>query len=350
LRLLAFWIASGCRFRCAVKRRDFAIGLSLAALAWAARAQQPGKKQHKIAIVTSVIPAFLMTEEGGDAGATALFEELRRLGHVEGQNLVVDRYSAEGHPERLPSLASEVVSRNPDLILAVGDPVAVALGAATRTIPIVVSTSDPLRSGLVASLRHPGGNITGVSVDAGLEIVGKRLQMLKQAAPFAAKVAYLDLSPAPEAASVQELRRASRPLGVSLIVRTLRESNPAEYQRVFAEMVQEQVQALLVGEGGEPLAYRQLTADLAEQNALPTMCSALDYAQMGGLMAYAAVPADLFAHLAAAIHQILNGANPGDIPVYQPTRFQLWINLKTAEALNLTISPLLQAGADELIE
>jgi len=242
------------------------------------------------------------------------------------------------------------VSRKPDLILAVGDPVAVALGAATRSIPIVISTSDPLRSGLVASLRHPGGNITGVSVDAGLEILGKRLQMLKQAAPFAAKVAYLDLSPAPQAASVQELRGASRQLGVSIIVCTLRESNPAEYQRVFAEMVQEQVHALLIGEGGEPLAYRQLTADLAEQHALPTMCSALDYAQMGGLMAYAAVPADLSVHLAAAIHHILNGANPGDIPVYQPTRFQLWINLKTAETLNLKISPILQAGADELIE
>jgi putative ABC transport system substrate-binding protein len=331
-----------------MRRRDFAIGLPIAAIVWPASAQQP-EKQHRIAIVTSVIPAVLMTEESGDAGAHALFEELRRLGHVEGQNLVVERYSAEGHPERLPQLAGEVVGRNPDLIFAAGDPVVAAFVAATHSIPIVVSTSDPLRSGLVGSLRHPGGNVTGVSVDAGLEILGKRLQMLKEAAPLASKVVYLDVSASVQDASVQELRTASRQLGISVNVITLQGSNPAEYQRVFAEMVREQAEAILVSEGGEPLAYRQLTAELAERNSLPTMCSALDYVQMGGLMAYAAVPTDLFRQIANTIHQILNGAKASDIPIYQPTRFELWINLKTAETLNLTISPVLQAAADKLI-
>ncbi len=213
-----------------MRRRDFTFGLLLAATVGSARAQQPAK-QHRIAIVTSVIPAFLMTESSGDAGSRALFEELRRLGYAEGRNLVVERYSAEGHPDRLPPLAGEVVRRNPDLIFAAGDAVAATLGTATRSIPIVAITSDPVRSGLVAALRRPGGNITGVSVDAGLEILGKRLQMLKEAAPLVSRVAYLDVSSSSQNAVAQELREATRRLGLSLIVITLRESNRAEYER-----------------------------------------------------------------------------------------------------------------------
>jgi putative ABC transport system substrate-binding protein len=331
-----------------VKRRDFAAGLLLAAAA-PAWAQQPAK-QHRIAIVTSVIPAHLISETGGDEASRLLFAELRRLGHVEGGNLIVERYSAEGHPERLSVLAGEVVARTPDLIIAGGGPVAQAFVAATGTIPIVAVFADPVRNGLVASLARPGSNITGVSVDAGVEIVGKRLQMLKEAVPAALRVAYLEVSGSPETAAGPVLADAGRRLGIAVIVMPLREANRAEYERAFAEMAQQRIDALLISDQGEALAYRQLIVELAEKYRLPTMCAALDFVEVGGLMAYAADPAAVFRGIADNVHQILNGAKPGIIPVVQPTKFEFLINLNTAQALNLVIPPVLLAAADRVFE
>jgi putative ABC transport system substrate-binding protein len=331
-----------------MRRRAVIAGL----LATAARfswAQTPAK-QHRIAIVTSVIPAYLITETGGDSASRLLFAELRRAGYVEGGNLVVERYSAEGHPERLPDLAHAVVATSPDLIVAAGGPVAQACAAATDTIPIVATFADPVKSGLVASLARPGSNITGVSVDAGIEIVGKRLQLLKQAVPSASTAAYLDVSGSAGGAATPVLAQASRQLGISIVVMPLHESTPAEYQRVFAEMAQQRIDAILVSDEGESLAYRQLIAQLAERGRLPTMCAALDFVEVGGLMAYAADPKAVFERVADDVHQIFNGTTPGDIPIIQPTRFELLINLNTAKALNLTLSPTVLAAADGVIE
>jgi putative ABC transport system substrate-binding protein len=332
-----------------MRRRGVIAGLLLAAAARSAWGQTPAK-QHRIAIVTSVIPAYLISETGGDSASRLLFAQLRRSGHVEGRNLVVERYSAEGHPERLPDLARAVVASNPDLIVAAGGPVAHAFAAATGSIPIVATFADPVKSGLVASLARPGSNITGVSVDAGIEIVGKRLQLLKEAVPTATKVAYLDVSGSPDGAVAPILAEASRMLGISLIVLPLRESTPPEYERVFGEMVKQRMDAMLVSDAGEPLAFRQLIAQLAEKNRLPTMCAALDYVEVGGLMAYAADPTAVFQRVADDVHQIFSGAQPADIPIIQPTKFELVINLITAKALNLTPSPTLLAAADGVIE
>lgn len=331
-----------------MRRRDLVAAVLVAAITpvWA---QQPAK-QHRIAIVTSVIPAFLIREDSGDDTSRLLFKELRRRGHVEGGDLVIERYSAEGHPERLPALAAEVAAKAPDVIIAASGPVAQAFAAATTSIPIVALFPDPVRSGLVANLARPGRNITGVSVDAGVEIVGKRLQMLKEAMPAAKKVAYLELSGSPEASAAPILAEASQRLGISITVTALRESTRAEYEHVFAEIVQQQIDAVLISDQGEALAYRQLIVELARDKRLPTMCAAADFADFGGLMAYAADPVATFRAVADAVHQILNGTKPGVIPVVQPSRFEFSINLNTAEALKLDLPPALLAAADRVIE
>jgi putative ABC transport system substrate-binding protein len=279
-----------------------------------------------------------------------LFSALRRLGYVEGRNLVIERYSAEGQPARLAILARQAVERNPDLIIAIGDPVAHAFATATGTIPIIATFADSVGSGLVQSLARPGSNITGVSVDTGVEIAGKRLQILKEAVPSTTKAAYLDVGLVPKGAVTAFLADASHRLGISLRVMPVKDATRAEYERVFEVMVQEKIDAVLVSDGGEPLAFRQLIAELAQQHRLPTMCAALDYVEVGGFIAYAADPTAVFDRVADDLHQIFRGTAPGLIPIIQPTSFKLVINLNTAKALNLTLPVTLLAGADGVIE
>jgi putative tryptophan/tyrosine transport system substrate-binding protein len=275
---------------------------------------------------------------------------LRRLGHVDGRDLIVERYSAEGHPERLSALAREVVSHAPELIVAGGGPVAQACAAATTTIPIVAIFSDAVRTGLVPSLARPGSNITGVSVDTGIEIVGKRLQMLKEAVPAAQKVGYLELAGLNETTAGPVLADASQKLGISVVVIPLRQSTRDEYERIFAEMAEHRMDALLISDQGEALAYRQLIVELALKNRLPTMCAAADFVDVGGLMAYAADPEAVFHAIADDVHQILAGTKPEMIPVVQPTKFEFSLNLNTAQALGLVVPPALLAAAVRVIE
>src|SRR5947209_15358088 len=201
-----------------MKRREFITLLGGAAAAWplTARAQQPAT-QHRIAIFHPAIPATLITETGGGSAWRAFFAELRRLGYVEGENLIIERYSAEGHHERYADLAREIVTRNPDLIVTGTNPVVIAFTAATSTIPVVAFMLDPLRAGLVTSLARPGGNLTGITLDVGIGIWGKRLQMLKEAIPSMAKVAFLGMRDGWEGSSGQALRDAAGRLGISLV-------------------------------------------------------------------------------------------------------------------------------------
>jgi putative ABC transport system substrate-binding protein len=334
-----------------VRRRDFAIGLFLASAAQSVRAQQLAK-QRRIAIVISTGPAA-STNDKGIRLWRAFFEELHRLGDVEGQNLVVERYSGEGRPERLADLAREVVGRNPDLILAIGPLITLAVSAATSAIPIVATGTHP-SSGVVPSLARPGGNMTGARVELGYEIWGKRLQILKEAVPSAHKVAYLDIRSFWESASGQEireqLRQASRQLQISLSDVLVAESTPSEYQRVFAEITREPLDAIIVSGTSELFPYRQLIVELAEKSRLPGMYPWRDYAEAGGLMAYGTDLVEIWRRLADDVHEILNGAKPGDIPIYQPTKFEFLINLKAAKAHGITFPPTLLASADEVIE
>ena len=334
-----------------MKRREFItlLGGAAAACPLTARAQQPAT-QHRIAIFHPAIPTTLITETGGGSAWRAFFAELRRLGYVEGKNLIVERYSAEGHHERYADLAREIVTRNPDLIVTGTNPVVIAVAAATSTIPIVAFMLDPLKAGLVNSLGRPGGNLTGITLDAGTEIWGKRLQMLKEAIPSTAKVAFLGMRDGWEGSSGQVLRDAGDRLGISLVFMLPREGTPSEIKSVFAAMVQQRLDAVLVSGEGDLYAHRQLIVELAAKNRFPAMCPYRDYVEAGGLMAYAVDLAELLRRMADAVHKILRGARAGDIPIYQPTKFELLINRKTAKALGLTLSPTLLASAAEIIE
>ena len=331
-----------------MRRRDF---IALAAAGTILRpieiSAQP-VKGRRIAFVTAVVPAYLLGEDSGESASRLLFRELRRLGHVDGRDMIVERYSAEGHPERLAGLAHEVVSHAPELIIADGGPVAQAFAAATQTIPIVAIFPDAVRTGLVANLARPDSNITGV--DTGMEIVGKRLQMLKELVPAAQKIGYIELSGVSETTAGPVLAYASQKLAISVVVIRLRESTRDEYQRVFAEMAEHRYDAVLISDQGEALAYRQLIVELAQKNHLPTMCAAADFVDVGGLMAYAANPEAVFRAIADDVHQILAGTKPERIPVVQPTKFELSVNLNTAQALGLVVPPALLAAADRVIE
>ena len=330
-----------------MRRRDFTIGLLLSAASQSVRAEERAKP-HRIAIVVAADPVARVSDAGPRLWR-AFFEELRRLGDVEGQNLTVERYSGEGRPEGFADLAREVVNRNPDVIVA-GQAIARAARAATVTIPIVFIGGDPIRAGLATSLARPGGNITGVTVDAGDEIWGKRLQILKEAVPSASKAVFLGMRGSWEGLEGPELREISRRLEISLIGMLLRESTPSEYQRVFAEVARERPDAIMVSSGPDLNPYRQLIVELVEKTRLPAIYPWRDFVELGGLMAYASDFAEIGRRMADDVHKILNGTKPGDIPIYQPTKFELVINLKTAKTLGLTIPPVLLAGADEVIE
>ena len=334
-----------------MRRREFITLLSGAAAAWplTARAQQPAT-QHRIAIFHPAIPTTLLTETGGGSAWRAFFGELRRLGYVEGGNLIIERYSAEGHHERYAGIAREIVIRRPDVIVTGTNPVVTAFNAATKTIPVVAFMLDPLHAGLVTNLSRPGGNITGITLDPGIEVWGKRLEILKEAIPSTTKAAFLGMRGGWEGSSGQVLRDAASRLGISLLFTLPEKGTPAEIERAFAEIEQQRPDALLVSGEGDLYANRQLIAELSVKTRLPAMCPYRDHVEAGALMGYAVDLAELLRRMADDVHQILKGAKPGDIPIYQPTKFELLINVKTAKTLGLTLPRELLTRADELIE
>jgi putative tryptophan/tyrosine transport system substrate-binding protein len=339
-----------------VRRRDFSAGLLLSAATRPVQAQERGR-QRRIAIVIPAGPVSVINETSIDALSRRLyqpfFEELRRLGDVEGQNLTVERYSGEGRPEGYADLAREVARRNPDVIVAITNSVARAAVAATGAIPIVSIGVDPVGAGLVTSLARPGANITGVSLFDN-ETYAKRLQILKDAVPSAAKIAYLSPRRAWEDAGGQALQRAlqqaSRRLEMSVIPMLLEESTPSEHPRVFAEIAPQRPDAIIVSDIGDLVPYRQLIVELIKQGRLPAIYGYREYVKAGGLMAYGADLGELGRRMADDVHEILNGAKPGDIPIYQATRYPFVINLAAAKALGLTLPPSILARADEVIE
>jgi putative ABC transport system substrate-binding protein len=329
-----------------MRRRDFTIGFLLVASAQPARAQERAK-QHRIAIIAAGPVARIHDPRA--RAFRAFFEELGGLGDVEGQNLTIDTYSGRGQPEGYAGLARDVVNRNPDVIVASTDAVARAVRATTSAIPIVWIGGDPVQAGLATSLARPGGNITGVTVYAGTEIWGKRLQILKEAVPAASKAAYLTTRVS-QAAEGQQLRDTGERLQISVIELPLDEVTSTAIQHAFAEITQQQSDAVIVNSIGDLIPYRQLIVELAEKGRLPAIYPWRDYAEAGGLMAYASDDRELWRRMADDVHQILNGAKPGEIPIYQPTKYEFLINLKAAKAIGLTVPSALLAVADELIE
>ena len=335
-----------------MRRRDFIATLGGAPFAWpfAARAQQ-SRKLNRIAFVHSGIPAEQLTEKAGPIWVRRFYEALRKLGDVEGDNLVVERYSAEGRTDHLAALAGTVVSRKPDVIVTNLHALVMAFTQATSDIPIVAIAGTSIWGRPGRSLARPGGNLTGVGINAGNEITGKRLEILKETIPSVTKVAYLASARAAwEDDTGLSARQAGSRLGVVVSGIFPAEFNEIQIRRAFDAMMQQQFEAVLIDEGGGFLAQRALIVELAERHRLPICYPYRDYVDLGGLMAYAPDLGELAQRLADNVHQILNGAKPGDIPIYQPTRFQLVVNLKAAKTLGLSVPPTLLARADEVIE
>jgi putative ABC transport system substrate-binding protein len=333
-----------------MRRRKFITLLGGAAAVWpiVARAQQPAKMKR----IAFVHPSNKVSEisVSGRPYYRAFFEELSRLGYVEGQNLGVERYSGEGRPERYAELARDVVNTHPDLILAVGARLSLDFKMATTTIPIVSLIIDPIAMGLVASIARPGGNITGVTISGGLELIGKRIGLLVEAMPKLSTVGYLVSRPWWEDPRGEAAREAAKQAGISLKAVLLGAFNEAEYQRVFRSMEQDRADALMVSDESENFTNRATIVELAAKGRIPTIYSYREFVQVGGLMAYSIDQVEIYRHLANLIDKIFRGANPRDIPFYQPTKFELSINLKTAKALGFEMPAMLLGRADEVIE
>jgi putative ABC transport system substrate-binding protein len=318
------------------------LALGLLVMPLATDAQQPAK-------VPRIGWLMGAHRESAEHLVQAFLRGLRDLGWVEGENIVIEWRSAEGKFERLPHLAAELVRLRVDVIVAASPPTAVAAKSATSTIPIVmVVGGEPVELGLVPSLARPGGNITGLAFSTGPEIVGKQLQLLNEAVPKATRVAVLwnPTHPAhPPRLRVAEV--AAQALGVQL--RPVAARGPEEFDSAFSAMGRERASALLVLADAMFFQHRTRLAQLAVRSRLSSMYGVKEHVEAGGLMAYGASVSDLFRRAATYVDKILKGAKPGDIPVEQPTRFELIINLRTAKALGLTIPQSILYRADELI-
>jgi ABC-type uncharacterized transport system substrate-binding protein len=279
----------------------------------------------------------------------AFVQGLRELGYIEGQNLVIERRFMEGKAERLPEFAAELVRLNVRVIVAGGQPPPVAAKRATSTIPIVMTNfSDPVGLGLVTNLARPGGNITGLALLT-VELVTKQLQLLTQAVPKVSRVALLT-NPSNPGAALQrrDAETAARALGLQ--IQALEAQRLDELVGVFEAMTSQRAGAVLLPGDSVLYFYRKQIADLAIKNRLPALFAPREFAEAGGLMAYGANIADLYRRAATYVDRILKGANPGDLSIEQPTKFELVINVKTAKALGITIPQSLLQRADEVIQ
>ena len=319
-------------------------GASILAVPLAADAQQAGKVPRL---------GFLSLTSPSDRPPLldAFRQRLRELGWVEGQNIVIDYRYAQDRVDRLPDLAAELVRLKVDLIVAsAGTQAATAAKNATETIPIVmIYVRDPVGTGLIASLARPGGNVTGVSGSAGLEMFAKQLELLKETVPKIRRVAILsNPDNAYHQLAIREVNVAARSLGVEL--QLLEARGPNEFDGAFAAMAKERVGALFVMSDAIFSSHQTRLVDLAARSRLPAAYGIREYVEAGGLMSYGPSFLDLFRRSTTFVDKILKGAKPADLPVEQPTKFELVINLKAAKVLGFEVPPLLIARADELIE
>jgi ABC-type uncharacterized transport system substrate-binding protein len=273
---------------------------------------------------------------------------LRELGYVDGRNLVVERRFAEGKMDLLPGLARELVQLQVDVIIAAGVEAVQAARDTTGTTPIVMIVGiDPVARGWAASLSRPGGNITGVTVVAETVLAGKRLELIREAVPGAARIAVLTPGGPASSAQLQEAEKAASALRVKLVVV---EVQGTDYDRAFAAMAAERVDALFVLMSPILTRDRKQIIERAAKYRLPAIYEWREQVEVGGLMSYGSSIVDLSRRVAAYVDKMFKGAKPADLPVEQPTKFELVVNMKTAKALGLTIPPSVLARADEVIE
>jgi putative ABC transport system substrate-binding protein len=328
-----------------VRRRDLLAGLLATATASALRAAEPNKV-YRLAIVSTVAD---LSESGL---YKPLFVELRRLGYVEGENLVVLRFSAKGDTSRYDTTVRDAVSSSPDLIWVSGiSHLLLRVKALVRSIPVVGGMNDPVALGIVSNLARPEGNITGISVDAGIEILGKRLGILLEVVPTASRMGFLCTEAFWNSAGGDAMRAAARNLSVKVVGSPLQgAAQEAEYLRVLDLLQREHADGLLVTDGPQHLAHRDIIVDFAERARLPAIYPYREYVEIGGLMAYAIDRQKLYRQHAHYIDMIFEGAKPSELPIYQVDNYTTVINLKAARTQGITIPASLVLRADEVIE
>ena len=320
-----------------MKRSFLLIVVLVAANGIIAEAQQP-KKIPRIGYLTGV----------GSAPSKGFLQGLRDLGYIEGKNILIEFRTTGGKSERLPELAAELVRLKVDVIVADTAGEVTAAKNATATIPIVMrGVADPIALGLVASLAHPGGNITGMATLAP-ELSGKRLELLKEVIPKLSRVAFLTPPAKAFRKSIKETEVAAQALGLQLQVLQIREAD--ELEGAFDAAKKQRAGALLLAQATSLLPYQSRIIDLAAKNRLPTMYYNRSSVEIGGLMSYGRERFDMDPRVASMVDKILKGRKPADIPVEQPMKFEFVVNLKTAKQLGLTIPPNVLARADRVIK
>jgi putative tryptophan/tyrosine transport system substrate-binding protein len=325
-----------------LRRREF-ITLLGGAAAWplTARAQTPPKPARL---------GYIWIGSKGSEHSTldGIRQGLHELGYAEGRDFILEDRYADSQPERLPAIVAELLRLKVDLLLSPGNPVTRAAMQATSTIPIIATTPDLLESGFVASLARPGGNVTGISLTAGATLSEKWLELLKETFPNVTKVAVLSNLTSASSAYLDRMRTVASVLGVQ--PQYFAAQNPTELDRALAEITVMMPDGLVVESDATLVSNRTKIIAFAAQHRLPTVYGNLDYIPDGGLMAYYTSIVDAWRRLATYVDKVLKGVKPSDLPVQQATKFELVINLKTANALGLTVSPMILIRADEVIE
>jgi putative ABC transport system substrate-binding protein len=327
-----------------LQRRTFVIGAGAALAAARAAVAQERSSPPRIGYLA------LNTEPIGRNQLNAFRATLRELGWIAGQSIVIDTRFADGQVERLPALVGELLALDVDLIVATSSATARASKSATTTVPIVMlASANAVGEGLVVSLAHPGGNITGMTLLAGPEIASKQLELLHKVAPAAARIAFL-MNPrnGSHAMFEAELARAARTLGVQL--QAVGAGSPGQLEDAFAAMARQRVGALLVLSDAMFLGERRWILGRTQRAAMPAIYSQREFVDDGGLMSYGPSLLDMSRRGARQVDRILRGARPGDIPVEQPTKFELVVNLKVARALGLTVPQALLLSADDVLQ
>lgn len=332
-----------------MKRRAFITGLG-GSIVWPPTVHaQPAGRVFKVGLVFTTTPVSEMA--GSDPiipSARSFVHGLRALGYIEGQNLVLERRSAEGRIGRFGEILSELVDRRVDVIVTVSNDLTREAMRITNEIPIVMASSyDPVGAGLVASLARPGGNVTGLTANAGAEIEAKRLQLLKEYLPEAIRIAFLGTKGDWESPQGKSARAIAPTLGVTLVHA---EVTPSNYANAFALITQHRPHAIFLARHPTHYANRQLIADFAVEQRMPGIYPFREFVEAGGLMSYGQNVPDMYRRAATHVAKILKGAKPADLPVEQPTKFELVINMKTAKLFGLAIPSMLLAAAAELIE
>ena len=333
-----------------MRRRAFLAGAMAVAAGVSRAVAQPAGGSRRLAIFSPSEPSTLMHEKSENRYYRALFEQLRRLGHIEGQNLKVEKFGRDQNKSGPAALAADVLRSNPEIVYVVG-PGAVLFKNANAKFPVVALTADPIAQGLAQSLARPGGNITGVSVDTGPSIHGKRIALLREMFPAMSKLAFLTLRMGWEGTQGQAARAVAETTGIGLIGLPLEfPASEADYRSAVAQALRDGADAIMVGDSPDVMRNHELIPELIGATKLPAIYPFFELVESGGLMAYSFDLAELNKQVANDIDAILRGANPAEIPFYQATKFEMSINLKTAKTLRLNVPATLLASADKVIE